>query len=144
MSAPERVERTMRCPHGDGRAVARVVVRDGARFLDVVGGRFELGAQRRAWLADQRRTADRTLELPDHPLLAVHRVVAERISRSTEADLDDMVYPESHPIPSDLDILLRDNGNDPMKHPAACPRCHALLWIAVRPRGDAWNVVLSS
>lgn len=123
MTAEERVERTIRCPRGDGRAVARIVVREGTRYLDIVGGRAGHLAGVAEFIGEQSGQPAREVIPAEHRL--------------------DLTIPASS---TPLDDSAREMNDylGRLEFRAVCPRCHVELTLAATFAFGKWNVVLRS
>lgn len=130
----ERVERTFRCKK-DGRTVAKVVIRENARVLDVVGGRD-------GHISSLRGESDVSIEkwisaremIEAQFSLDFYSRTLERLTSSNQE-----VQPSSQPIPTDLDRAIALAGAAPRTVTAPCPRCHAPVMLTV-----SWNAQTDS
>ncbi|GEM_PF-2533699 len=123
MSATERVEHTLRCPR-DGRTVARVVVRDGTRFLETVGGRSGHLREITEFIGERTNQPAREVILSEHRY-------------------DNTIRPSSIALDERMREFCDYLGGSSRER-AVCPKCNTVYTLAVAFAFEKWNVVLRS
>jgi len=122
-----RIEKTFRCRR-DGRAVARIIVReDGRRQLVIPGGRD-------GHTTSLRRDLDEARAGWESDWALINRHAGPDFYADTLARLQDPDTTSSesvHDLPSELDVLAHSLGKPPFAWTAPCPRCHVPTRLTV-------------